>query len=930
MSLPQQFDTGHKAGIRPLRSRLQAMVLLVAMPSAASIVYFGFDSYRTEIERTSLETQRITTQLVTTQQSMISDSRDFLKTLATSDAIDPPSAPECSVYLDQVLRLSKQFQNLGVLDAQGRLLCNAVPSGDLRTLSDRPYIRAALDEKSFSISRYFADPSAGTVRISLAYPVLSNPDQDATGAVVAVLEPDWWTNQLMLGAIPSEAFATMTDRDGVIVSIHPPDPSALGQTFAQHAGAERSAPLENGSVFRGADGIRRVFSQQIMIEDGGGQPLVVSLGLPVNSAFDAARNTVLLRLAILCSLAAIFSVLALRMLERQILRPLTALNHAIQGFEKGQVEDEILDPHATKVADFENISGSFKRMSHARLTAEALETERRQQLQALLEALPDTYFRLAKDGTILDYKAADEQDLLMSPEMFLGRRVEEIFPPDVHALFEANVQRFRSTGKAVTWEYELEINNIRTDFEARLRAIPGSEETVLVVRNISEVKRAREKILLQARTDFLTRLPNRASLTAEAEAAAYEAKQLGQSLILMFIDLDGLKKVNDRLGHATGDGLLKLVAQRMRSCVSDTDFVARHAGDEFVILLRGATALQRVDRVAQRVLATMQRPFEVGTETVSIAASIGIARSPDDATTPQALLSAADQAMYLAKAEGGGRIRHYTPEIGHRNAHRLRMLDDLHRALEFGEFELYYQPIVDLRTGRIVLAEALLRWNHPEFGVLTPDRFLSFAEEAGLMVALGDTGLQQACRDLTAFRDHFGAGFQVCVNHSPTELSARENGEGLDWASYICQNTPPDASILIEITEGALLDPTPFTLETLKSFRNSGIEVALDDFGAGYSSLIYFLNNEFDYLKIDREFAQNAPESVRATGLCETILGLSQRLGSKAIAEGIEREAQLRFFQQRGCALGQGYLFSKALSKDEFLKLSTTIEFVAA
>ncbi len=915
---------------RRLRSRLQALILFAAVPSALSIVYFGLQSYQLELDRNSEETRRITSQLVTTQQGLVADTESFLKKLALSEAVQDPTSQNCGVFLSQVLQLSHIYQNLGAPRWDGDLLCNALPLQSPVNVSDRPYIRRAMDKEVFSVGTFQTDRATGLTSVNFAHPIIPEGQNDPIGAVVAVLGLEWWSTHLMREALPDGAVATITDRQGRIVAVHPPDVAALGETLEGHGRLALGASSDEGAVVEGEDGVRRVVSQRVLFEDGEGQPVQVSLGLPVEGALIQARMTVFWRLIALCSLVVVFSGLAFRMLEKQVLRPLAALNQAIQGFEKGKVDAQLFDKQAVKISDFEHISNSFRRMSHARLTAETLEAERRRQLQALLQALPDTYFRLSRDGTILEYKASDEQDLLMSPEMFLGHRVADILPGDALDLYEKNVDRFHQTKEAVTWEYQLEINLVHVDFEARLQAIPGSNEMVLVVRNISEVKRAREKILLQARTDFLTRLPNRTSLTAETEAASFTARTLGQALVLMFVDLDGLKKVNDRLGHATGDGLLKLVAQRLQSCLSETDFVARHAGDEFVILLRGETALERVDKVSQRVLNTMQRPFEIGGETVSIAASIGIAHSPSDAATPQALLSAADQAMYLAKGEGGGRIRHYTPEIGNRNAHRLRMLDDLHHALEFDEFDLHYQPIVNLQTGRVVLAEALLRWNHPDFGLLTPDKFLPFAEEAGLMVALGDMGLRRACCDLKDFRDRFGAGFQICVNHSPTELSAREHGHGLDWASYIKENTPEDASILIEITEAALLDPTPFTLASLKAFREAGIDVALDDFGAGYSSLIYFLNNEFDYLKIDREFAQNAPESVRATGLCETILGLSQRLGSKAIAEGIEREAQLRFFQQRGCTLGQGFLFSKALSKDDFMSLPHEVELVTA
>lgn len=911
----------------PLRQRLRALILLAAVPSAASIIFFGFKDYEASIHQNAMYSARITHELVLTQQTLISETLSFLQKLAVDETVQDPSDPACSVFLSHILQLSDRYQNLGIPGANGDLLCTAIPLAQPVNVADRPYIRKALDQGVFSVGSFQSDRAAEVISVNFAYPVIPDGQREPVGAVVAVLGLEWWSKQLMRLELPDGTKAAITDREGKIIAIHPSDETALGKELASQA-AFSNPPVTGpeGEMVQGDDGIRRVMSRSILFQDGEGQPIEVSLAFPVEQVLVEARQSVLIRLAVLGSLLVLFSSLALRILEGQVIRPLGALNQAILGFEKGQIEDHILEAQTSKVSDFEQISSSFRRMSRARLAAETSERERLQQLQALLDALPDSYFRLNRDGVILEYSATEAADLLMPPEQFVGRRAADVLPAPALKLFDENMKRYHETGRAVSWEYELEINGHRVDFEARVRPIGDGDEMVLVARNISELKRAREKILLQARTDFLTRLPNRASLTAELDAAVDDANRNDQQLVLLFVDLDGLKQINDRLGHATGDGLLKLVSQRLRGCLGPRDFAARHAGDEFVLLLRGDDPAARARAATLRVLAAMQRPFVVGAETVHISASIGSAICPQDAKTPQALLSAADQAMYSAKSSGGGRIHLFTPEIGLRNANRIRLMDDLHAGLIKDEFELHYQPIVDLKSGRVVLAEALLRWNHPELGQLAPDRFLPLAEEGGLMVQLGDAGLQRACNDLPALRNRFGEGFQICVNHSPSELSAREHGKGLDWASYIKANTPSDASIMVEITEAALLDPTPFTLSSLRSFHDAGIEIALDDFGAGYSSLLYFLNNEFDYLKIDREFAQSAPESQRAIALCETILGLSNRLGSRAIAEGIERKSQLRFFQNRNCALGQGFLFSKGLSRRQLLEFTQVVD----
>lgn len=395
---------------------------------------------------------------------------------------------------------------------------------------------------------------------------------------------------------------------------------------------------------------------------------------------------------------------------------------------------------------------------------------------------------------------------------------------------------------------------------------------------------------------------------------------------MLFVDLDGLKPINDKLGHASGDELIKRAAQRLRDSAGPRDFVARHAGDEFIILVTEDDPLTRAQDVAERIIERMQRPFDIDFETLRIGASVGMAFFPNHAHDPATLLMAADQAMYAAKASGGGQQRQFTPEIGRLTRDRLRLHDDLARALKEDHFELVYQPIVDLKTGRVAQAEALLRFNHPQLGPLSPDAFLPVAEELGLSVEIGDFVLRKACADIFDMRQKFGPGFRISINNSPTELAARASGEGLDWLTYIRENTPDDASVSVEITESALLDSSDQTRGTLAALRKSGVTVALDDFGAGYSSLTYFLENEFDFLKMDKAFVRGVPNDIRASGLCQAILNLAQHLGSKVIAEGIETSDQLAFFKSRNCAYAQGYFFSRAVPASELLDLPAKFE----
>ena len=461
---------------------------------------------------------------------------------------------------------------------------------------------------------------------------------------------------------------------------------------------------------------------------------------------------------------------------------------------------------------------------------------------------------------------------------------------------------------------------------------------VVLCRDVTDLHKAQEEILRQANRDFLTGLPNRLALTRQLEEALRRAAENGDQLAVLFVDLDRLKQVNDRRGHAAGDEVLRQVAERLRACLGPADTAARHAGDEFTLLLTGPDIENRAQRVAEQVLVALSRPYLLGRETLSVAASIGIALYPRDARDMAGLLTAADLAMYEAKARGGNGPALYAPEIGRRAQERLQLMEDLPRALRNAEFLLHYQPIVTLADRRVVMAEALVRWNHPELGMLAPDRFLPLAEEARVMPEIGTVVATQATADLPGFKRRFGAEFRISINCSPSEIDAG-TGRGqshlpgrdgrptagavdmLDWAEQLIATLPDDGGMVVEITERALLSPSPQVIRRLQALRAAGVKLALDDFGAGHSSLLYYLNHEFDYLKIDRAFIRNIPTSARATALCGSILDFATRLGGEAIAEGIETEDQCAALLRAGCALGQGYCFARPMAREALLAL---------
>jgi diguanylate cyclase (GGDEF)-like protein/PAS domain S-box-containing protein len=438
--------------------------------------------------------------------------------------------------------------------------------------------------------------------------------------------------------------------------------------------------------------------------------------------------------------------------------------------------------------------------------------------------------------------------------------------------------------------------------------------------DITSQKKSDELIWRQANFDTLTGLSNRSMFQDRLEQALKKAQRDGTSVALLFIDLDWFKEVNDTLGHDTGDKLLKVAAQRLLHCVRESDTVARVGGDEFAVIVADVMDVHNVERVVHAILQSMSDTFHIGSEEVYLSASIGITFYPDDGTDSAVLLKNADQAMYAAKEQGRNRFRFFTSSMQEAAQARKRIIADLRVALAENQFSLHYQPIVDLRTGAIHKAEALVRWQHPEHGTVSPAAFVRIAEETGMIVELGEWVFREAVRQAVAWSCPQRPHFQVSINVSPVQF----HSGGIDhdaWLSHLAQLQLPGHNVVVEITEGMLMDGRPEITEQLLRFRDSGVQVALDDFGTGYSSLSYLKKFDIDYIKIDQAFVRNLAPGSEDLALCEAMIVMAHKLGLKVIAEGVETEEQRALLAESGCDYAQGYLFSKPVPAAEFEKL---------
>ena len=438
--------------------------------------------------------------------------------------------------------------------------------------------------------------------------------------------------------------------------------------------------------------------------------------------------------------------------------------------------------------------------------------------------------------------------------------------------------------------------------------------------DITKRKHALAEIQNYANYDQLTQLPNRRLFHDRLEQEVKRAQREHYLVALLFIDLDRFKEVNDTLGHEVGDQLLIEAAARIKLSVRDYDTVARLGGDEFTVILSELHNISDIGRIAKDIIDKLTEPFILNDREIYISASIGIAIYPDDALSVADLIKHADQTMYAAKNDGRSCFRFFVNTMQIAAERRMRLSNDLRNALEEGQLKVYYQPIVDLATGHIHKAEALLRWQHPKLGYIDPAEFITIAEDNGTIREIGDWVFMQSIMQVKKLISEHGLDFQISVNKSPVQFM-RDDRSHDHWIEELKAMELPGSSIVVEITERLLINNDAKINNKLRAFHEAGMQVSIDDFGTGYSSLAYLIRFDIDYLKIDYSFISNLAPGAPEFALCEAIVVMAHKLGVKVIAEGVETELQRDLLKKIGCDYGQGYLFSRPLPPEKFEEL---------
>lgn len=493
-------------------------------------------------------------------------------------------------------------------------------------------------------------------------------------------------------------------------------------------------------------------------------------------------------------------------------------------------------------------------------------------------------------------------------------------PPDSNVVPWENSVFFQHWHKNTTYRaHDAQLfspNGSRLPVTLSCAPLPAPHRGMVVVFLDNRVpKQLQEQLQKQAITDSLTGLLNRHGFTQALQVALSRSQRTHRALALLYLDLDGFKKVNDTLGHPAGDSLLRTIAERLRHCLRDYDAIGRLGGDEFTVVLDGLTAPEDAARIAEKMLETIATPVELQGVQITISGSIGIATFPDCADRADGLMQAADMAMYQAKNEGRNQYRFFTVEMNGRARARLLLEESLRRAVDAEEFSLHYQPQITLSDGRLRGFEALLRWHHHQAGLISPGVFVPLLEETGLINRLGDWVIERACQQRQQWFARLPADVVISVNLSARQFAIPELASRVLRQLEHWQLAP--AQLELEVTESSLMHDFDHSHRVLQELRANGIRIAIDDFGTGYSSLAYLRQFDIDTLKIDRLFIANALNTEKDAAIVEALIELSHKLGMEVVAEGVETEAQLRWLQQASCDCVQGYWFSKPLPVDE-------------
>ena len=667
---------------------------------------------------------------------------------------------------------------------------------------------------------------------------------------------------------------------------------------------------EPGSQHIAVTHVESMIEAEKHLAEGGTEIILLDLGLPDAQGLEAVRRAV--------AAAPRIPLVVLTGMDDESLAGQALKEGAEDYLIKGQIETR----------------GLLRALRYAierKAMEEALFVEK-ERAEVTLNSIGDAVISSDVSGNITYLNLAAAEMTGWSPSEALGRPMAEVFLGVDAASREATPNPVMAATKQDGTVYLLSNcvligrDRIEIPIEASVSPVLGrtgqTSGAVVVFRDVSAARALARQVTHASEHDFLTGLPNRLLLNDRISQAIALAPRHAKQVAVLFLDLDGFKHINDSLGHGIGDKLLQAIADRLLACVRASDTVSRQGGDEFVVLLSEAEQWEDAVIVAGRMLDAVAQPFSIDTHELHVTTSIGVSVFPDDGDDAETLIKNADTAMYQAKENGRQSYQFFKPAMNVRAVERQSIEEGLRRALERGEFVLHYQPKFNLRTGAVTGAEALVRWNHPVRGMVSPVQFIPIAEESGLIRPIGQWVLREACAQAQAWVDESLPAISMAVNVSTVEL---RDEKFVETCLDILEETGLAPALLeLELTESVLMTHPESAARILQTLRGKGVTAAIDDFGTGYSSLSYLSKFPVDALKIDRSFVSQITAAGHDSAIVTAVISLAQSLNLRVVAEGVETLEQLEFLQARDCGEAQGFLFSRPVPPEEFAQLLRT------
>ncbi|MGZ4111683.1 MAG: EAL domain-containing protein, partial [Tumebacillaceae bacterium] len=564
--------------------------------------------------------------------------------------------------------------------------------------------------------------------------------------------------------------------------------------------------------------------------------------------------------------------------------------------------------------------------SSERKLAEVAMRESEKRYRSVVELCPEAI--IVHQNAVVRYvnPAAAKLGQVNDPEEMIGDSIFSFIHPEYRqqsvARYTKKLEERRKSGNTLETDLTVVLKDgtpFIGEVNSKLIEIDGEPATLTMIKDVTARQETENQLKRMAYYDALTGLPNRVLFKETLSQGLAEMEKGSFDLAILFLDMDRFKYINDTFGHPFGDLMLKVIGGRLQECIGDRGMLARMGGDEFTILLENVNGAERMTQMAEDILAQFRDPIVIDDHELLLTPSIGIAVAPFDGEDADSLMKHADAAMYRAKEHGGNRYEFYTSAISVDHYERILLENDLRRALERTEFVLHYQPKIDAITRRIVSMEALVRWQRPGYGMVSPGLFIPLAEETGLILALGEWVLREACRQNKEWQDMGFAPMRVAVNVSAKQF---HQSNVVDMIHRVLEETGLDPEWLeIEITESTIMKNAEGVIATVQQLKRMGVHIAIDDFGTGYSSLGYLRRFHLNTLKVDRSFLQDVLEDSENTIIVSAIINLAHNLKLNVVAEGVETEEQLAFLIELGCDEVQGYLFSPPISAERFLGL---------